>query len=120
MLPAASRRPDSALTGQPTMTLQTATAAPSLRPSFAELFTPKLVTILKEGYNLAHFRSDAIAGLTVAVVALPLSMAIAIASGASPVQGLYTSIIGGFLVFELGGRRFQIVGTPAGVLRAVA
>jgi SulP family sulfate permease len=82
-------------------------------PSFAELFTPKLVTILKEGYGLAHLRADAIAGLTVAVVALPLSMAIAIASGATPAQGLYTAIVGGFFVSALGGSRFQI-GGPAG------
>jgi SulP family sulfate permease len=83
------------------------------RPSFTELFTPKLVTVLREGYGLAHLRADALAGLTVAIVALPLSMAIAIASGASPAQGLYTAIIGGFLVSALGGSRFQI-GGPAG------
>ncbi|WP_108659737.1 SulP family inorganic anion transporter [Acuticoccus kandeliae] len=83
------------------------------RPTFAELFTPKLVTVLREGYGLANLRSDAIAGLTVAIVALPLSMAIAIASGASPAQGLYTAIIGGFIVSALGGSRFQI-GGPAG------
>ena len=82
-------------------------------PTFTELFTPKLVTVLREGYSLAHLRADAIAGLTVAVVALPLSMAIAIASGATPAQGLYTAIIGGFLVSALGGSRFQI-GGPAG------
>ncbi|WP_342641506.1 SulP family inorganic anion transporter [Rhodoligotrophos ferricapiens] len=82
-------------------------------PSFAELFTPKLVTILREGYGLANLRADAMAGLTVAIVALPLSMAIAIASGASPAQGLYTAIVGGFLVSALGGSRFQI-GGPAG------
>ncbi len=80
---------------------------------FVELFTPKLVTILREGYGLAQLRSDAIAGLTVAIVALPLSMAIAIASGATPAQGLYTAIVGGFLVSALGGSRFQI-GGPAG------
>jgi SulP family sulfate permease len=57
-------------------------------PGFAELFTPKLVTVLREGYGLARLRKDAVAGLTVAIVALPLSMAIAIASGASPAQGL--------------------------------
>ena len=57
-------------------------------PSFAELYTPKLVTVLREGYGLPQFRADAIAGLTVAIVALPLSMAIAIASGATPAQGL--------------------------------
>jgi len=82
-------------------------------PSFAELFTPKLVTVLREGYGLPQFQADAIAGLTVAIVALPLSMAIAIASGATPAQGLYTAIIGGFLVSLLGGSRFQI-GGPAG------
>lgn len=82
-------------------------------PTFAELFTPKLITILREGYGLKDFRADAIAGLTVAVVALPLSMAIAIASGVGPERGLYTAIIGGFLVSALGGSRFQI-GGPAG------
>jgi len=82
-------------------------------PSFADLYTPKLVTVLREGYGLTHLRADAIAGLTVAIVALPLSMAIAIASGATPAQGLYTAIVGGFLVSLLGGSRFQI-GGPAG------
>jgi SulP family sulfate permease len=85
----------------------------SSKPSFAELYTPKLVTILRERYGLADLRADAIAGLTVAIVALPLSMAIAIASGVSPDRGLYTAIIGGFLVSALGGSRFQI-GGPAG------
>lgn len=83
------------------------------RQRFLELFTPKLITILQERYGLSQFRSDALAGLTVAIVALPLSMAIAIASGASPAQGLYTAVIGGFLVSALGGSRFQI-GGPAG------
>ena len=82
-------------------------------PSFVELFTPKLVTILREGYRLSDLTADALAGLTVAIVALPLSMAIAIASGASPAQGLYTAIVGGFFVSALGGSRFQ-VGGPAG------
>ncbi|WP_373503252.1 SulP family inorganic anion transporter [Aestuariivirga sp.] len=81
--------------------------------SFAELFTPKLVTVLREGYSFSNLRTDAIAGLTVAIVALPLSMAIAIASGASPAQGLYTAAVGGFIVSMLGGSRFQI-GGPAG------
>jgi SulP family sulfate permease len=83
------------------------------KPTFAELFTPKLVTILREGYGWPQFRADAIAGLTVAVVALPLSMAIAIGSGLTPEKGLYTAIIGGFLISALGGSRFQI-GGPAG------
>jgi SulP family sulfate permease len=82
-------------------------------PGFVELFTPKLVTVLREGYTLVHLRADAFAGLTVAIVALPLSMAIAIASGGSPAQGLYAAIFGGFLVSALGGSRFQ-VGGPAG------
>ncbi len=82
-------------------------------PSFAELYTPKLITVIQEGYGLRQLSADAIAGLTVAIVALPLSMAIAIASGASPAQGLYTAIVGGFLVSLLGGSRFQI-GGPAG------
>ncbi len=89
-------------------------ANPALKPpGFAELFTPKLVTVLREGYTPSHFRADAMAGLTVAIVALPLSMAIAIASGAAPAQGLYAAIFGGFLVSALGGSRFQ-VGGPAG------
>jgi len=77
------------------------------------LYRPKLATILAEGYGAGQFRADALAGLTVAIVALPLSMAIAVASGVSPERGLYTSIIGGFLVSALGGSRFQI-GGPAG------
>jgi SulP family sulfate permease len=82
-------------------------------PTFAELFTPKLVTILREGYRWSDLRADAISGLTVAIVALPLSMAIAIGSGLSPDKGLYTAIVGGFLISALGGSRFQI-GGPAG------
>jgi SulP family sulfate permease len=83
------------------------------QPTFAELFTPKLITVLREGYGFADFRADAISGLTVAIVALPLSMAIAIASGVSPGRGLYTAVIAGFIVSLLGGSRFQI-GGPAG------
>ena len=69
---------------------QMATPAPA---GLAPLFTPKLVTVLREGYGLAQLRADAMAGLTVAIVALPLSMAIAIASGA---------ILGGLLVDGFG------------------
>src|SRR6202789_4109637 len=79
----------------------------------AHLYRPKLVTLIAEGYSFDAFRSDVTAALTVAVVALPLSIAIAVASGVEPVRGLYTSIIGGFLVSALGGSRFQI-GGPAG------
>ncbi len=66
-------------------------------------FAPKLLTVFKEGYGLPELRADAVAGLTVAIVALPLSMAIAIASGVSPDRGLFTAIVGGFLVSLLGG-----------------
>ncbi|MBI2253517.1 MAG: SulP family inorganic anion transporter [Proteobacteria bacterium] len=83
------------------------------KPSFVELFTPKLVTVLREGYRALEFRADIIAGLTVAIVALPLSMAIAVASGVTPDRGLYTAIIGGFVISAMGGSRFQI-GGPAG------
>jgi SulP family sulfate permease len=79
----------------------------------AHLYRPKLATILSEGYGLLSFRRDVIAALTVAIVALPLSMAIAVASGVTPDRGLYTAIIGGFLVSVLGGSRYQI-GGPAG------
>jgi SulP family sulfate permease len=82
-------------------------------PSFIELFTPKLLTVVREGYGFADLKADALAGLTVAIIALPLSMAIAIASGVTPDRGLYTAIVGGFLVSALGGSRFQI-GGPAG------
>ncbi|MFA7440580.1 MAG: SulP family inorganic anion transporter [Sphingomonadaceae bacterium] len=82
-------------------------------PGFVELFTPKLLTVLREGYGLGELKRDALAGLTVAIVALPLSMAIAISCGLSPTHGLYASIVGGFLVSALGGSRFQI-GGPAG------
>lgn len=88
-------------------------AAHSIPPSFVELFTPKLITVLREGYGLAGLKADAVSGLTVAIVALPLSMAIAIASGVTPDRGLYTSIVGGFIVSAIGGSRFQI-GGPAG------
>jgi sulfate permease, SulP family len=79
----------------------------------AHLLQPKLATTFREGYGWAALRRDALAGLTVAVVALPLSMAIAVASGVSPERGLYTAVVGGALVSALGGSRFQI-GGPAG------
>src|SRR3979409_844015 len=86
------------------------------QPTFAELYAPKLLTVLREGYGIADFRADVIAGLTVAIVALPLSMAIAIASGVTPDRGLYTAVIGGFIVSLLGGSRFQIGGAARAVI----
>jgi SulP family sulfate permease len=79
----------------------------------AHVYRPKLATVLAEGYSLELFRKDIMAALTVAIVALPLSMAIAVASGVSPERGLYAAVIGGFLVSALGGSRYQI-GGPAG------
>jgi SulP family sulfate permease len=79
----------------------------------SHLFRPKLATVLREGYGLEALRKDALAALTVAIVALPLSMAIAVASGVSPGRGLYTAVVGGFCVSALSGSRFQI-GGPAG------
>ena len=78
-----------------------------------EAFTPKLVTVFREGYRAPDLRADAIAGLTVAIVALPLAIALGIASGASPREGLVTAIIAGFLISALGGSRVQI-GGPTG------
>lgn len=92
---------------------QPPTHAGAAAPGPVELFRPKLLTVLGEGYGRAAFRADAVAGLTVAIVALPLSIAIAIASGVAPERGLYTAIVGGFVVSLLGGSRFQIAG-PAG------
>ncbi len=79
-------------------------AARLVAPGFFELIAPKFVTVLRERYGLADLKADAISGLTIAIVALPLSMAIAIASGATPDRGPYRSIIGGLIVSALGGR----------------
>ena len=78
-----------------------------------KLFLPKSITVLRQGYGLPDFRADTVAGLTVAVVALPLAMALAIASGAGPEVGLITAVVAGFLISALGGSRFQI-GGPTG------
>lgn len=76
-------------------------------------FTPKLFTLLRQGYRFRDFQRDALAGLTVAIVALPLSMALAIASGTTPEKGLTTAIVAGFIISLLGGSRVQI-GGPTG------
>lgn len=82
------------------------------------LFIPKLVTVLRQGYGLTEFQKDFIAGLTVAIVALPLAMALAIASGTTPEKGLITAVIAGFLISALGGSRFSI-GGPTGAFVVV-
>lgn len=75
-------------------------------------FRPKLWDAMR-GYNASTLRADLLAGITVGVVALPLAIGFGIASGVSPAVGIYTAIIGGFLVSLLGGSRVQI-GGPAG------
>jgi SulP family sulfate permease len=82
-------------------------------PHFREAFTPKLVVVWRAGLLSKQWRSDAVAGLTVAIVALPLAMALGIASGASPNQGLVTAVVAGLLISLLGGSRVQI-GGPTG------
>lgn len=84
----------------------------------SEAYTPKLLTVFREGYSVATFRADAMAGLTVAIVALPLAMALGIASGASPDKGLITAVVAGFLISALGGSRVQ-VGGPTGAFVVV-
>ena len=73
---------------------------------------PKLLSVMKT-YNKEQFVKDVIAGLIVAIIALPLSIALAISSGVSPEQGLYTAIIAGFFISLLGGSRVQIGGPSA-------
>jgi sulfate permease, SulP family len=80
---------------------------------------PKLLTTL-ESYSWRLFAGDTLAGITVALVALPLSIAIAIASGATPKAGLITAIIGGFLISLLGGSRVQIGGPTGAFIVVVA
>jgi sulfate permease, SulP family len=95
------------------MDISTDQARRQHQPTFTELFTPKLVTLLREGYKVADLRDDALAGLTVAIVALPLSMAIAIASGTTPDRGLITAVVGGFLVSALAASRSAAPPAPS-------
>jgi len=83
------------------------------KASYFKEFIPKSWICLKNNYSFSLFKSDLAAGITVGVVALPLAMAFAIASGVSPVSGLYTAIIAGFLISLLGGSYSQI-GGPTG------
>jgi SulP family sulfate permease len=78
------------------------------------------VTALSEGYGLAAARADLLAGLTVAVVALPLSLALAIASGVAPGRGLFTAAVAGAVVALLGGSRFQVAGPTGAFVVVVA
>lgn len=81
--------------------------------SFFHGLKPKMLSSLGEGYSAGSLRKDALAGMTVGVVALPLAMAFAIASGVGPERGLYTAIVAGVLISLFSGSRFQI-GGPTG------
>jgi SulP family sulfate permease len=81
--------------------------------SARQAYTPKLVVVWRERQLPKIWRSEVLAGLTVAIVALPLAMALGIASGATPSQGLVTAVVAGFLISLLGGSRVQI-GGPTG------
>src|SRR5688572_15963869 len=86
--------------------------------SLGQSLTPKLLTTFREGYSLHSLQRDVVAGLTVAIVALPLSLALAIASGTTPDKGLTTAIVAGFLISAFGGSRVQI-GGPTGAFVVV-
>src|SRR4051812_15489793 len=77
------------------------------------MFIPKSIVCLREGYTRETVMRDLLAGVVVGIVALPLALAFAIASGVAPERGLYTAIVAGFLISALGGSRVQI-GGPTG------
>ncbi|MBN2869602.1 MAG: sulfate permease [Campylobacterales bacterium] len=89
--------------------------------SLHDSLEPKLITLFRrQGYSRSDFIADAIAGLAVAIVALPLAMAIAIASNLPPERGLFTAIVAGFLISAHGGSRYQIGGPTAAFIVTVA
>jgi SulP family sulfate permease len=89
--------------------------------SLHDSLEPKLITLFRrQGYSWSDFSADAIAGLAVAIVALPLAMAIAIASNLPPERGLFTAIVAGFLISAHGGSRYQIGGPTAAFIVTVA
>ena len=78
-----------------------------------QIFYPKLLSVLKQGYSKKQFTKDLFAGIIVGIVALPLAIAFAVASGVSPEKGLITAVVGGLIISLLGGSRVQI-GGPTG------
>lgn len=84
-----------------------------------KFFRPKILDVFK-GYSASRFASDAVAGLIVAIIALPLSIALAIASGVSPEMGLVTAIVAGFVIALFGGSRVNISGPTAAFATIVA
>src|SRR5438045_8359207 len=95
-------------------------ARSSTPPPLATLPAAALRAVLREGYSKADLRRDVLAGLVVGIVALPLSMALAIAVGVPPQHGLYTAIVGGVVVSLLGGSRFQVTGPTAAFIVILA
>ncbi len=92
-----------------------------MKKSLCKLFEPKLITYIKKnGYTKNDFFKDSLSGLSVAIVALPLAMAIAIASNLPPERGLFTAIVAGFLISALGGSRYQVGGPTAAFIVTVA
>src|SRR3954467_15355724 len=86
--------------------------------TLASVPLPKLVDALRRGYSFEAFLNDLVAGVTVGLVALPLAMAFAIASGVPPQNGLYCAVVAGFVISALGGSRTQI-GGPTGAFVVV-
>ena len=84
-----------------------------------EKLKPMLFTVLK-GYTGKQFAQDLVSGIIVAIIALPLSIALALASGVGPEEGLYTAIVAGFIISFLGGSRVQIAGPTAAFATIVA
>ncbi len=91
----------------------------SIQKPTADKLKPKLFSVMKT-YSAAQFGKDLVAGVIVAIIALPLSIALALASGVNPEQGLYTAIVAGFLVSLFGGSRVQIAGPTAAFATIVA
>ena len=84
------------------------------------VFKPKFFSVLKQGYTKQMFKADCMAGLIVGIVALPLAIAFAVASGVSPEKGLITAIVAGFIISFLGGSRVQIGGPTGAFIVVVA
>ena len=84
-----------------------------------DAFKPMLFSVLK-GYNGKQFTKDLIAGIIVAIIALPLSIALALASGVGPEAGIFTAIVAGFVISALGGSSVQIAGPTAAFATIVA
>ena len=84
-----------------------------------EKLKPKLFSVIKN-YDGKQFAKDVVSGIIVAIIALPLSIALALASGVAPEQGIYTAIIAGFLISFFGGSRVQIAGPTAAFATIVA